>query len=79
MKAFLQTPELHESVVQPFWSSQSAVVVQGLQPSSEVLEHMPPSQVSMVQRFWSSQSAGVVQGLQGSIAVLEQTPALQVS
>src|SRR5881275_3069706 len=41
-----QTPETQESVVQAFWSPQSAAVVQGVQPSIGVLSQTPPSQES---------------------------------
>ena len=41
-----QTPESQESVVQAFRSSQSATVVQRVQPSIGVLSQKPPSQLS---------------------------------
>src|SRR5207245_106069 len=72
-------PQPQDLVVQAFWSSQSAAVMQGLQPAMAVLWQTPASQDSVVQAFWSSQSAAVMQGLQPAMAVLWQTPASQDS
>src|SRR5438552_8086097 len=74
-----QTPAVHRSCVQASWSSQSAVVRQGVQPGIGPLLQTPAPQNSVVQAFWSSQSAAVGQGLQPAIAALWQTPASQGS
>jgi len=55
--------------VQAFWSSQSAAVEQGVQPTMVVFWQTPPEQESVVQAFWSSQSAAVEQSLQPGICV----------
>lgn len=71
----------HESVVQSFLSSQSALRAQAMQPSlgsqiaveasqlplSGVLEHTPPLQLSLVQAIWSLQSVSPQQALQPSL------------
>src|SRR5437667_270717 len=75
----MQAPAVQRSCVQASWSSQSAVVRQGVQPGIGPLWQMPAPQNLVVQAFWSSQSPGVVQGLQPSTAVLWQTPASQDS
>jgi hypothetical protein len=61
------------SVVQAFWSLQSAGVEQGVQPARAVL-WQTPSQESVVQAFWSSQSAAVVQSVQPAVAVPAHCP-----
>ena len=58
---FWQTPALQESVVQAFWSSQSAAVVQSLQPAMGVWPHEPKTQESAVQGFRSSQAVASAQ------------------
>src|SRR5439155_1559143 len=75
----VQAPAVQRSCVQASWSSQSAVVRQGVQPGIGPLWQTPAPQNSVVQAFWSSQSAAVVQGLQPARAVLWQTPASQES
>src|SRR3989449_6032852 len=74
-----QAPAVQRSCVQASRSSQSALVVQGVQPGMVPLLQTRALQDSVVQAFWSSQSAAVVQGLQPSRAVLWQTPASQDS
>src|SRR5437762_1930213 len=64
-----QTPASQESIVQAFWSSQSAAVEQGVQPTMVVFRQTPPEQESVVQAFWSSQSSAVEQSLQPGICV----------
>src|SRR5436190_7256791 len=75
----VQVPAVQRSCVQASWSSQSAVVRQGVQPGIGPLWQTPAPQNLVVQAFWSSQSAGAVQGLQPSMAALWQTPASQDS
>ncbi len=55
--------------MQAFWSSQSAAVEQGVQPTMAVFRQTPPEQESVVQAFWSSQSSAVEQSLQPGICV----------
>src|SRR5205823_4347004 len=64
-----QTPASQLSMVQAFWSSQSAAVEQGVQPTMVVFRQTPPEQESVVQAFWSSQSSAVEQSLQPGICV----------
>src|SRR2546428_13986995 len=60
-----QTPS-QESVVQAFWSSQSAAVVQSVQPAVAVPAHCPlPSQTSSKEQAVPS-SHGVLAGCQAS-------------
>src|SRR6266403_799663 len=51
MAVVWQTPASQVSMVQAFWSLQSAAVEQGVQPAMAVLWQTPASQVSMVQAF----------------------------
>src|SRR2546422_416370 len=74
-----QAPAVQRSCVQASWSSQSALVVQGVQPGMVPLLQTRALQDSVVQAFWSSQSARVVRGVQPASGVLLQTPALQDS
>src|SRR5256712_4950496 len=75
MAVLWQTPASQVSMVQAFWSLQSAAVEQGVQPAMAILSQTPASQVSVVQAFWSLQSLAVEQGVQPAIAVLRQAPA----
>src|SRR2546428_342308 len=75
MAVLWQTPASQVSMVQAFWSLQSAAVEQGGQPARAGLSPTPASQGSMVQGFWSLQSLAVEQGVQPAIAVLRQAPA----
>src|SRR6266699_7294529 len=61
MGVLLQTPASQVSVVQAFWSSQSAAVVQSVQPAVAVPAHCPlPSQTSSkVQALPSSHGVSV--------------------
>src|SRR5438034_6275285 len=70
-----QAPTVQRSCVQGSWSSQSAGVVQGLQPAIAVLWETPASQSSVVQALTSLQSLSVEQGVHPATGVLWQTPA----
>jgi hypothetical protein len=69
----------HASLVQGLESSQSAAVLQGVQPSTALWPQTPPSQVSVVHVLPSSQSAAVVQCLQPGTTKLPQTLDSQTS
>src|SRR2546422_10938243 len=73
MAVLWQTPASQVSVVQAFWSLQSAGVEQGVQPARAVL-WQTPSQESVVQAFWASQSAAVAQSVQPAVAVPADCP-----
>src|SRR6266436_2636109 len=79
MAVLWQTPASQVSMVQAFWSLQSAAVEQGVQPAMAVLSQTPASQVSVVQAFWSLQSTAVEQSLQPAISVYWHKPALHES
>src|SRR5947199_9139269 len=66
------------SVVQGFWSSQDAAVVQGTQPSWGWCSQTPSAlQISVVQASWSSQSAAVVHCTQPGMAACSHAPPYQ--
>src|SRR2546426_1123555 len=75
MAVLWQTPASQVSMVQAFWSLQSAAVEQGVQPAMAILSQTPASQVSVVQAFWSLQSLAAEQGVQPGSAVLWEAAA----
>src|SRR2546422_7802 len=74
MGALWQTPASQDSVVEAFWSSQSAGGGQGGQPAMAAVWPTTASQDSVVQAFWSSQSAAVEQSVQPAVAVPAHCP-----